>query len=233
MKHKIIISALVTTLGFSSYSAERDDPVVTMLKIDQLEVRSIDGPDPLVLEGDVWFGKDLNKIWFKVDAEQVDGDTEEAELQALYSKVISPYWDIQLGVRHDFRPEPERDWLVAGLMGVAPYFFEVDAALFLGEQGRSAIRLQAEYEGMITQKLVLSPEIEINAYGKDDEQTGIGSGVSDLQLGLRLRYEIKREFAPYIGINWIRLFGKTADLAEDEGEDTNDVHAVVGLRAWF
>ncbi len=210
-----------------------DDPVLTMLKIDQLETRNTDGPDPLVLDGQFWIGRDLDKLWFKTEIERVDGATEEAELQALYSRAIAPYWDMQFGWRGDFRPKPERNWLSVGVQGLAPYFFEVDAALFVGESGRSAARLEAEYEFMFTQRLVLSPEIEINLYGKDDPAVGIGSGLSDIEAGLRLRYEIRREFAPYIGINWSRKFGNTADFAKADGEDIEDTQIVAGIRLWF
>lgn len=210
-----------------------DDPVLTMLKIDQLESRNTDGPDPLVLDGQFWIGRDLDKLWFKTEIERVDGATEEAELQALYSRAIAPYWDMQFGWRGDFRPKPERNWLSVGVQGLAPYFFEVDAALFVGESGRSAARLEAEYEFMFTQRLVLSPEIEINLYGKDDPAVGIGSGLSDIEAGLRLRYEIRREFAPYIGINWSRKFGNTADFAKADGEDIEDTQIVAGVRFWF
>ena len=214
-------------------AATADDPLLSMVLIDQLEIRSTDGPDPFVLDGQLWIGKDLNKLWIKTEVERVDGETEEAELQALYSRAIAPYWDAQIGWRRDFRPKPERDWLAIGVQGLAPYFFEVDAALFIGESGRSAARLEAEYEFMFSQRLILSPEIEVNFYGKDDPAIGIGSGLSDIELGLRLRYEIRREFAPYVGINWSRKFGQTADYAKTAGNDIKDTQIVAGVRIWF
>ena len=116
---------------------------------------------------------------------------------------------------------------------LAPYLFEVDGGIFIGESGQVGARLEAEYEYLLTQRLILSPEIEVDFYSKDDEAVGIGSGLSDLELGLRLRYEIRREFAPYIGVNWTKQFGQTADFARDEGEDTSDVQFVAGIRAWF
>ena len=214
-------------------SGMEDDPLLAKVMISQFETRSTHGPDPTVLEAQGWVGKDLHKLWIKADIERVGGEAEETEIQALYSRAISPFWDFQMGVRRDFRPEPNRNWAVVGLMGLAPYWFEVDAVVFLGEQGRTAVRLEAEYEAMITQRLILSPEIEVNIHGKDDAVIGVGSGLSDLELGLRLRYEIRREFAPYIGINWTKLFGNTADFADAAGEDSNDVQLVVGVRAWF
>ena len=231
---KILIGLAVACLapGMSA-AAGKDDPVLTKVIIDQLEVRMTDGPDPWVLDAQAWIGRDLDKLWLKVEAENVDGHIAEAEVQALYGRAIDPYWDLQVGWRHDIRPEPSRDWLALGLVGLAPYWLEVDAAAFIGEGGQVAVRLKGEYEWMFTQRWVLSPEMEVNLHSKDDEEVGIGSGLSNLELGLRLRYEIRRELAPYIGVNWTRKFGNTADFARDEGEDTNDVQFVAGVRAWF
>ena len=196
----LIVSLL---LGSSSYvlAGAKDDPLLTKVLIDQLEVRNADDGNPWVLDGQGWIGKDLQKLWLKVEVERNDGETEEAELQALYSQAIAPFWDIQVGLRQDFQPSPNRSWAVIGLQGLAPYLFEIDTALFVGESGRTALRLKAEYELLFTQRLILTPEIEANFYGKNDEELGIGSGLSDLNTGLRLRYEIRREFAPYIGVN--------------------------------
>ena len=232
MKLKNILYAILFLPTLTSAGAV-DDPLLSMVMIDQLETRNTDGPDPLVLDGQLWIGKDLNKLWIKAEIERVDGETEEAELQALYSRAITPFWDMQLGWRHDFHPKPERDWLALGVQGLAPYFFEVDAVVFIGEGGRSAIRFEAEYEFMFTQRLVLSPEIEINLHGKDDPAVGVGSGLSDIELGLRLRYEIRREFAPYIGINWSRKLGQTADFAKTAGDDITDTQIVAGIKFWF
>ncbi|MFC1312543.1 MAG: copper resistance protein B [gamma proteobacterium symbiont of Ctena orbiculata] len=210
-----------------------DDPILTKVMIGQFEKRYNDGEDPLILEADAWIGKDLHKAWFKIDAEQVDGKLEEFEIQALYSRAVDPYWDLQIGWKHNSKPKPDSNWLALGFKGLAPYWFEVDAAAFVSDSGQVNLRLGAEYELMLTQRWVLSPEAEVNFYTKDDDAREIGSGLSDTQLGLRLRYEIKREFAPYIGVNWTRKYGGTADHARSAGEDTNDVQLVAGIRAWF
>lgn len=230
---KTVFALALMSLTPAVFASGNDDPLLTKVMIDQLELREADGANPWVLEADAWIGHDLNKAWFKADAEYVDGKLEEAELQALYSRAIAPYWDVQVGWRHDFKPSPSRDWLALAFKGLAPYFFEVDAAAFVGESGQLAARLQTEYEFMFTQRLVLSPEVEVNLYSEDDPDHGIGSGLSDLQAGLRLRYEIRREFAPYVGVNWVKLFGDTADFARDEGASTSDVQWVAGVRAWF
>ncbi|MBU0656982.1 MAG: copper resistance protein B [Gammaproteobacteria bacterium] len=210
-----------------------DDPTLTKVMINQLEIRQADqGDNPLAWEAEAWIGKDLNKLWLKTEGESVGGNTEEAEVQALYSRAIAPFWDVQAGGRKDFEPAG-REWATVGVKGLAPYHFDVDAALFAGTEGRSAARLKGEYEIMLTQKTVLSPEAEINLYGKDDPEMGIGSGLADANVGLRLRHEFKREFAPYIGVNWSKKFGKTADFARDDGEKTQDTQFVAGVRLWF
>jgi len=217
----------------AAQAMEGDDPLLIMGKIDQLEWRSTDGPDPVVFEGEGWVGHDLHKLWFKGDYERRDGATEDGEVQALYSRGIATYWDAQVGIREDFRPNPSRSWAVLGIQGLAPYFFETSAAFFVGNSDRTAFRLQAEYDLLFTQKLILSPEIEVNVYGKNDADTETGSGLSDAEFGLRLRYEIRREFAPYIGVNWYKKYGNTADFARDDGESVSESSVVIGVRAWF
>jgi len=210
-----------------------DDPIITKFMIDQLETRITDGDDPVVLESQAWLGKDLNKLWIKIELEQVKSETEELELQVLYSKAISTFWDFQIGWRKDIKPKPEKDWLVVGFQGLAPYFYEIDSALFIAEAGQVGFRFEAEYEILFSQKLILSPEIEVNFYSKDDSSAGIGSGLSNSQIGVRLRYEIKREFAPYIGVNWNNKYGNTANFAKSSGTQVNGSQVVLGIRAWF
>jgi len=231
--YTVLLIAIFLSPGFLYAGGMDDDPLLTMLVVEQFEIRNADGEDPLVWEAEGWIGKDLHKLWIKTEGEYVDDRVEEAELQMLYSRAVAPFWDLQLGWRRDIRPTPERDWLAFGLKGLAPYYFDIDAALFVGDSGRTAARLQVEYEFMLTQKLILVPEIELNLYGKNDSDTGTGSGLSDIEAGVRLRYEIRREFAPYIGLNWTRLYGKTADLARDEGEDVDDAQLVFGVSFWF
>lgn len=209
-----------------------DDPILTKLILEQLEIHDADGDNPLTWEAEAWIGKDINKFWLKTEGKRVNGENEEFEIQALYSRAISPYWDLQMGVRKDFEPVG-REWGVLGLKGLAPYYFETDVALFAGNDGRTAARIQSEYELMLTQKTVLSPEIELNFYGKDDPEMGIGSGLADASFGIRLRHEFKREFAPYIGVEWSKEFGGTADHARADGKDVSDTQFVVGIKAWF
>ena len=232
MKKLFLMSVLLITTT-QLFAVSKDDPLLTKVMIDQLEVRSADGPDPLVLNADAWIGYDLKKFWFKAEVERVDGETEESQLEFLYSQAVAPFWDAQIGWRHDAKPSPSRDWLALSMKGVAPYFFEVDASVFIGESGQVAAVLDAEYEILFTQRLILSPEIDIAAYRKSNAALNIGSGFSSMDLGLRLRYEIRREFAPYIGVNWSKKFGETADLVTASGGDTEDTQFIAGVRAWF
>lgn len=199
------------------------------LMLDKFEV----GDNLQRWDAQAWYGSDLNKIWLKTEGERSDGSTEHAELHAYYSRAITPFFDLQLGARHDFQPQPGRDWLAIGLQGLAPYFFETETTLFIGDNGRSNLRLKASYDLLFTQRLILAPEIEANLYGKDDPTIGIGSGFSDIEFGLRLRYELRREFAPYLGVAWTHQYGDTATLTRMAGGDAQDVQWVVGVKAWF
>jgi copper resistance protein B len=226
-------ACLIAGLPVGVQAMAEDDPLLYMFKADQLEARNGDEEDASVFEGHLWIGKDLDKLWIKSEIEAEEGETESSEWQLLYSRAIDPNWDLQVGFRADLEPEPERNWLAVGFYGVAPYWFEIDTAIFIEEDEQVNLRLEAEYELMLTQKWVLGPEIEINWYSEDDDELGIASGFAEMEAGIRLRYEIRREFAPYIGINYESLLGDTKDLADDSGEETSDTQLVAGLRFWF
>lgn len=228
------ILILGAALPASSWAMGEDDPLLFMFKLDKFEVQDADsGSTPLIWEGSAWLGKDLNKLYLKTEGERVGGEYEELSTELLYSRAISPYWDVQTGWRHDSYPKPTRDWFAIGLQGLAPYYFETDASLYIGSSGRLAASLSSEYEWMLTQRWVLSPEAELNFYSKDDPETHTGSGLSNTKLGLRLRYEFRREFAPYIGVEWNKKFGQTADYAREEGSKTETTRLVAGVRLWF
>lgn len=229
-----IFAAVFAWTGTPVLAAEKAEALHAFLQVEQFEYRFQDGDDQFVWDAEGWYGGDTEKVWFKTEGEQpIGGRLEEAEIQLLYSRLISDFFDVQAGLRHDIAPEPERTFAVLGLHGLAPYFFEVDAAAFLSNKGELSARLKAEYELLLTQRLILQPSVEANFSGTSVEERGIGSGLTDIEAGLRLRYEFIREFAPYIGINWERLVGRTADLARDEGENTNVVSFVAGVRFWF
>jgi copper resistance protein B len=209
------------------------DPWLNYVKIDQFEWRDADQGSIMAWDATAWSGKSIDKLWLNAEGERFRGHTEHAELQLLYSRAVSSYWDMQAGVRSDIDPRPDRHWATFGVRGLAPYYFDIDAQLFVADHGDTAARVNVEYEMMLTQKLALVPEFEINAYGKDDIERGIGSGLSSLETGLRLRYEIVREFAPYVGLTYERKLGDTADMARDADEERSETMLVVGVSAWL
>jgi len=207
------------------------DPLLAKVMLERVEFRSAEST--LAADVHAWIGRDLHKLWFEAEAQRHDGATQEAEFQLLYSRAVAPYWDLRAGWRRQTAPGASRDWLALSFEGLAPYWFELEAAVFLGEAGRSAARLEAEYDLHLTRNLLLTPRLEVALHGRDDADAGVGSGLSEAGLSLRLRYEIRREFAPYLGVHYHRRFGETASLARDEGESASDLSFVIGLRAWF
>lgn len=179
------------------------------------------------------FGRDYNKLVIKAEGEVASGKLQEARTEALWSHAVSTFWDTQLGVRHDSGIGPNRTWLAFGVQGLAPYWFNIDAAAYVGSSGRTALRLGAEYELLVTQQLIVQPRIEANFYGKSDTARNVGKGFSDLTTGVRVRYEFSRQFAPYVGVEWVNRFGETADLARASGEKTRSTRYVAGVRFWF
>ncbi len=185
-------------------------------------------------EGEASFGGDINRLFLKSEGEgTARSSVDAAEIQALYSRAIGPYFNLQAGVRQDFRPTPERTYATLGLEGLAPYWFEVSGAVFLSTKGEVLGRLEGYDDFRLTQRLILQPRAEMNLSAQNTPQLGIGSGVTNLELGLRLRCEITREFAPYIGVSYDRKFGATADYARARGQDAGAPTFVAGIRTFF
>lgn len=202
-----------------------------MIDIAELQVR--DGREGFRWEGESWFGGDINRFVVKTEGEGAFGEgVDDAEAQALYSRAIGPYFNLQAGLRQDFEPA-SRTYAAIGLEGLAPYWFEVESHAFLSTKGDLLARLAASYDQRITQRLILQPRVEFNLAAQDVPETGTGAGLSDVEFDLRLRYEIVREFAPYIGISYGAKLGATADFARAAGEDPTSFNFVFGLRAWF
>jgi copper resistance protein B len=210
-----------------------DAAALGKLLVDQLEWRDGDGTNGPAWDAQGWHGTDYNKLWFKTEGVRLGSTTDDARAELLWDRIFSRWWSAQAGVRHDFGSGPSRDWLALGVEGLAPYFFEIEATAYAGDAGRTAARFRAEYELLFTQRLILQSELEVNAYGKEDPEKHIGSGISDLQLGLRLRYEFRRELAPYFGVAWLRRLGSTADMARASGEDPSVLQVVAGIRLWL
>ncbi len=199
-----------------------DDPLITFVKINQLEARDADEGSLVTWDVNAWIGKDLDKLWLKLQGEQLDGVVESQNLDILYNTAISAFWDLQIGVRAELTPEPTQYWLGAGFMGIAPYQIEMDINAFANENGLIHFSLNAEYEYMFSQRLILVPEVGFSIFSDDDIARGIESGLANIELGLRLSYEIKREFAPYIGVNF-----------EAKDAKNFDSQLLIGIRTWF
>ena len=226
-----LISAL--TIPSALVADMNDDPLLTKLQINQLEARNTEAHDSLTWDIDLWVGKDLHKFWIKSEGERAGGETKNAELQMLYSRAVTPFWDFQIGWRKDWRPKPQRNHLVLGFEGLAPYFLEVDTALFIGEGNQLSFRIDIDRELLLTQKIILEPEIELNFHSRNDPSIGIGSGLSDIEIGLRLHYGINRQFSPYVGVSWEKKLDNTAKYARAEGENTDNTQWLIGVSAWL
>lgn len=215
--------------------AENGDVRTTAVLIDTLEASFDDGEEGYSWNAQGWTGGDINRFWWKTEGEGAfDGKLHDAEVQALYSRAVAPFWDVQAGVRQDFRPDgDDTTHLTLGVQGVAPYWFEVSAAAFLSTDGDLTARAEAEYDQRLTQKWILQPALELEMSASDIPELEMGSGLTSVTAGLRLRYEIRKEFAPYVGVEWSRSFGDTADYAKARGDDVEATRFVVGIKAWF
>jgi len=199
---------------------------------DRLEYQ--EDSDSTVYDIQAWYGTTYNRFVIKAEGDIADGTLEESSTELLWGHALNAYFDTQFGVRLDQYDEgKDRQWLAIGMQGLAPYWFELDVTAYVGDDGRTALSAEAEYELLLTQRLILQPRAELNLYGKDDLDNRLGSGLSDLALGLRLRYEFSRQFSPYIGVEWTDTYGDTADYRRAAGEDTSGTQFVVGLRFWF
>ena len=203
------------------------------LVVDRIENVNTRDNSFVTYDVSAWYGRDYDRAVVKAEGEVDGGKLQETRTELLWSHAVAAYWDAQLGARYDGGVDPGRSWLAFGVQGLAPYWFEMDVAAYVGEEGRTAFRLSAEYDLLLTQRLILQPSFEANAYGKRDAERSLGSGLSDLAAGLRLRYEIRREFAPYVGIERAAKFGGTADFARAAGEHTAETRYVAGARFWF
>lgn len=213
---------------------EHGDMPAYKLLFDRIEARLRDGTDGYLVDGQAWFGGDIDKLWLKTEVEGgVEHGFEEAEVQALWSHAIDPWFDLQTGVRYDARNGPDRAHLVVGVQGLAPYWWEVDAALFVSTDGDFTARAEAENDVRITQNLILQPRAEIDFSFQDVPELALGSGFTTAALGARLRYQLAPTFSPYVGVEYDRAFGETTRLRRLAGEDVGGWSLVAGVRAWF
>ena len=199
-----------------------------------MEYQARKGREGYEWDSEAWYGGDINRLWLKSEGDGAFGKSlERAEVQALYSRAITPYFSLQGGIRYDFKPNPSRVYAAIGIEGLAPSFFEVEGTLFLSNKGELMARAEGYYDQRITQRLILQPRAELNFAAQNSREIGIGSGLSDGEIGLRLRYDIRREFAPYVGVQYRRAFGATRRYLRDAGENAGGWEFVAGIRTWF
>ena len=233
-----------TTLPNLSEENDWPDPVADraifgFLLIDNSEFQRAGGPNALRWDLLGWRGGDVHRFWFKSEGRQATSSSRgsEFEVQALYGRLIAPFFDLQAGVRFDqrLRPgsNPARIYAAIGLQGLSPYRFEIEPALFLSQKGQISGRLTSTYDILLSQRLILQPRLETNFAVQKDEEIGIAAGWNDAEIGMRLRYEVRREFAPYVGVTWKESFGATHRLTTEEGGDPAHTVLVAGARVWF
>ncbi len=212
-----------------------DNPIIGHVLLNQLEGRTNGPENEFRWDGEGWIGTDMNKLWFKSEGFVEHGKASDGITEALYDRPIPHlrYFDVQAGVRYDLDSNPGRTWGALGIQGLAPNFFEFEPTFYFSDRGRFAGRVNGSYDLLITQRLILQPQFELNFYSKRNPSRGTGSGLSELDTGLRLRYEISRKFAPYIGVAYNGKFGETADFTRAEGGIVHDVRFVFGIRVWY
>ena len=203
-----------------------------MFNIAEAQLRK--GSDGYEWDGEGWYGGDIDRLWVKSEGDGAFGrSVDRAEVQALYSHAVGPYFNFQGGIRYDFKPNPSRAYAVVAVEGIAPSFFDVEGALFLSNKGELLARADAYYDQRITQRLILQPRAEINLAAQSSRAIGVGAGLSDVEVGLRLRYDIRREFAPYVGVQYKRAFGDTRRYLREVGDDAGGWSLLTGVRFWF
>ena len=213
--------------------AMHDRAVNNFVLLDQFEWQTAADGSGLNLDSKAWIGRDRDRLWLRAEGDSEEGRVGEAQAHVFYGRQFSRWWDIVGGIRQDFRPGPAQTWAAIGVQGLAPYWFEIEATAYVGVSGRTHVRFEVEYELLLTNRLILQPLVEAEIYGKSDPERGVGAGVSTTDVGFRLRYEFRREMAPYVGVVWSNKWGHTADFAEAAGEDAGGARLVTGVRLWF
>lgn len=215
------------------HAMEHASPINSLVMIDRLEGWQRDGHDGQAWEAQAWIGNDVNRLWLRTEGERKAGHTEAAQLELLYGRSVSPWWDVVAGVRHDTRPGEARSWAALGVQGLAPYKFELAATAYLAEDGQVSATVEAEYELLVTNRLILQPRVEARLNARDRSAFGEGSGLASVEAGVRLRYEITRRFAPYVGISHGRALGDSARWQEAAEGSSRETHYLIGVRLWF
>ncbi len=229
MIKKLLLGSLIV-LGISIQTLQAggaDDPLRTMLLMDKFELIDND-ENSREWEGSFYIGYDIDKLYVYSQGSVTSDGLEWSQNELVYSRAIAPFWDIQAGIAYDKNDDTSKTWGEIAIAGLAPYYFEARAALLVNGDGNVGLRLEAEYEALITQKLILTPSLEADFYSKNDRKMRLGSGLSSMEAGLRLRYEFVREFAPYVGVTWEKTFGNTRDY-----DRVSETSLLIGVRFWF
>jgi len=238
----LVLSAAAARAGDAAPDAEssapfgvspvEDEAVYAHAILNQFEGR-FGRDDSFRWSGEAWVGTDTNRLWFKSEGEATNGSVEDGQQELFYSRPVTTFFDLQGGVRYDLDSRPGRAWAALGVHGLAPYFLEVSATAYARDSGHYASKLEGSYDLLLTQRWILQPQLEMNLYSKNDPGRGIGSGLSDLDAGIRLRYEFSRKFAPYIGATYEEQFGDTADFTRRESGTTSALRFTFGIRMWL
>lgn len=227
------LEAAFPDLGGMDMKHHMRTPLLAYLLVDQLEWQDADEGSTLSWQLGGWLGYDYNRLWWRSEGARVAGEYEAAEAHLLYGRAIARWWDLVVGLRQDVEPGPSRAYAALGVQGLAPYWFETQFTVYAGSGGQFGGRLELEYELLLSNRLILQPVLELEAWRRSEPERGLGRGLAEAEAGLRLRYEIRRELAPYVGLNYARAFGETADLLSAHGEDSDALALVAGLRFWF
>jgi copper resistance protein B len=220
-------------LGMEPVHPVMDRPILAHVIFDQLEGRWNGSNTEFRWDGQGWLGTDYDKLWIKSEGTLSNGTLEDGQQQFLYDRAITTYFDLQGGLRSDLDSRPTRNWAAFGIQGLAPYFFDLEVTGFVSGGGHLAAKLEASYDFLLTQRLILQPQIEVNLYSKADPARLVGAGFSDIDTGLRLRYEFSRKFAPYLGVVYESKFGQTASYAKRASESAADFRFIFGVRIWL
>lgn len=227
------LEAAFPDVGDMDLRKHMSTPLFSYLLLDQLEWRHANSSDHLAWDVHGWVGYDYNRLWLRAEGERSGDATEQSDIQIFYGRAFARWWDVLAGVRHDFKPGQSQTFAAVGIQGLAPYWFEVEATLYLGEENQSAFELELEYEWLLTNRLVLEALLESQAYARRDLERDIAAGFNDIEFGLRLRYEILREIAPYLGVHWERALGNKASLARQQSKNVSETRLVAGIRLWY
>ncbi|MEZ5287326.1 MAG: copper resistance protein B [Vicinamibacterales bacterium] len=210
-----------------------DDQLHGYVLVDQLEWETTRGETGLGWDSKGWVGFDRDRLWFRAEGQRAGSRVTDAQTHLFYGRAVSRWWNVLGGIRQDFRPGPAQTWAAVGVQGLAPYWIEMEATAYLGASGRNHLRVEAEYELLLSNRLVLQSNVETELYGKEDPAHFRGAGLATVDAGIRLRYLIRRELAPYVGVVWHNKYFGTADLARAQGERTSGARLALGVRFWM